>query len=456
MQGQISLVDSEIVFEPNPTTATNKRVAIRSNRSLYLNNVFVWGATKVVVTPDGGSVLPANPIGWIRVSEFAQGAKPASKGEPYRYPLYLDGVRQETPVTSIIKDEPPPANLQSRHLWARDFPSSDMPGAANVKAPPYNARGDGKTDDTKAIQQAVNERDVIFLPKGYYRVSRTINLRPQTKFAGVGQHLSILVPTAAEGDFADPAKPAPLIRTADEAQAETVLAFCGLWAPNHLPVFALHWRCGGHSIFRAVEISHGSMGVSRGQGTRLPPTPREHPLVLVTGHGGGNWYNFREGGEYAQAPGFREILIEGTASPLNFYQLSPQHVSSDYAVEMRNARNVSVFGTKYEGSSPMFRVADSAQIRLFGHGGNGKPVAGGTLFQFVRSQDFLVANAVEGPTKIGTKGLSHRLGSTDPRLWHMILDQPDRGVESKTTPLDRPVLYRRGAPSQTPNSGNQL
>jgi hypothetical protein len=121
-------------------------------------------------------------------------------------------------------------------------------------------------------------------------------------------------------------------------------------------------------------------------------------------------------------------------------------VSSDVAVEFRRARNVSVFGTKYEGSSPMLRVVDSSHIRLFGHGGNGKPVAGGSLFQLERCSDFLVANAVEGPTKIGQKGLSHRLGSTDPRLWSMIADRPQGSDETETTPLDRPVLYRRGDP----------
>jgi hypothetical protein len=119
-------------------------------------------------------------------------------------------------------------------------------------------------------------------------------------------------------------------------------------------------------------------------------------------------------------------------------------VSSDYAIELRGAQTVSIFGTKYEGSSPMVRAVDCAQLRFFGHGGNGKPVAASSLFQFERCRDFLVANAVEGPTKIGDKNLSHRLGSTDPRLWHLLIDRPAEGAETKTAPLDRPVLYRRG------------
>jgi len=448
MQGQISLVDSEIVFE-NATAASGKeRVAIQSTRSLYLNNVFVRGATKVALTTRGS--IAGNPDGWIRVLECAEGGAPVNKGElHYNYPIYIDGRRQENNVAKVMTNQTPPADLQSRHLWSGDFPSGESQAAVNVKSPPFNARGDGKADDTAAIQKAINESEVVFLPKGYYRISRTITLRPRTKLVGVGQHLSVLVVTGAEGDFADEAKPAPMILTADAPEAETVLAFCGLWAPHNIPgAFALNWRCGGKSVFRAVELYHSQIYGQQAapSARRSAPPPRRHPLVLVTGHGGGNWYNFREGGEYPQAPGYRHLLIEEASGPINFYQLSPQHVSSDFAVELRKAQYVSIFGTKYEGSSPMTRVADSAHVRLFGHGGNGKPVAGSVLFKFERSRDFLVANAVEGPTKIGERSLSHRLGGTDLRLWSMISDESAPGVEMRTQPLERPVLYRRGNP----------
>lgn len=172
-------------------------------------------------------------------------------------------------------------------------------------------------------------------------------------------------------------------------------------------------------------------------------------MVLVTGHGGGNWYNFRAGGEVARPPGYRHLLIDGATGPLRFHQFSPQHVFSAYAVEIRDARDVSIFGTKYEGSSPMLRAVGSSGVRCFGHGGNGKPVAGASLFVFDRCRDFLVANAVEGPTKIGEVSLSHRLGGTDPREWFMLKETPVEGAPTHTAPLDRPVLYRRGVVAES-------
>lgn len=48
----------------------------------------------------------------------------------------------------------------------------------DVTQPPYNARGDGVTDDTEAIQKALNDHPnqgvIIYVPNGHYRVSATL------------------------------------------------------------------------------------------------------------------------------------------------------------------------------------------------------------------------------------------------------------------------------------------
>ena len=72
---------------------------------------------------------------------------------------------------------PPSANLS--------FP--DDSGIVNVKAPPYNAKGDGVADDTAALRQAIldwqGSRQTIYLPNGVYRVTDTLRLR---NFVGFG------------------------------------------------------------------------------------------------------------------------------------------------------------------------------------------------------------------------------------------------------------------------------
>ncbi|MCU0710297.1 MAG: glycoside hydrolase family 55 protein, partial [Pirellula sp.] len=56
------------------------------------------------------------------------------------------------------------------------FPVSSW--VLNVKESPYNAKGDGKTDDTLAIQRALNDlmgsHRVLYFPSGTYLISKTL------------------------------------------------------------------------------------------------------------------------------------------------------------------------------------------------------------------------------------------------------------------------------------------
>ena len=67
--------------------------------------------------------------------------------------------------------------------WAATEPPAGprfpvTPFVVNVKSPPYSARGDGVTDDTEALQRALNENvgqhRVLYFPAGEYLVSRTL------------------------------------------------------------------------------------------------------------------------------------------------------------------------------------------------------------------------------------------------------------------------------------------
>lgn len=416
--GTLTLVDSTVEFS-GASLARPDRLVIASDRSTYLHNVYVFGATRIVADAAQKTALPGAPTGWLHIRQHAVPSSPReNQGLTYRYPVYVDG----HPVADLSATTPssaPPADLASRHLWSSPFPSFESPGAVNVRAAPYQAKGDGRTDDTAAVQRAIDEHDIVFLPKGCYLLSRPLDLRPHTRLIGAGQTLSLLIP-AKHAAFTDPAHPAPLVRTADTAAAHTVLAFLGLYSPSYATgAQSLHWRSGGRSVFRSVEI-HG-----RGE---LRPAP-----VVISGAGGGLWYNFRDSSA--------RLLVDHAAGPLSFYQFSVQQVTS----ELRGARHVSFFGTKHEGNNPMLAVHDSDDIRLFGHGGNAKGRVGASLFVFERTTNLLLANGVDGPTKIGTTGLSHREGSTDPRLWHWLIDRPTADSELKLPPLERPVLYQRGA-----------
>ena len=80
-------------------------------------------------------------------------------------------------------------------------------GVYNVKAAAYGAKGDGTTDDTAAIQSALNAAasaggGIVFFPSGTYLVltstTLTMNISPGTIVVGTGA--STLKVSANAGD----------------------------------------------------------------------------------------------------------------------------------------------------------------------------------------------------------------------------------------------------------------
>ncbi len=76
-------------------------------------------------------------------------------------------------------------------------------GYVNVKSPPYNAAGDGITDDTNAIQQALNDvgtagGGVVFVPEGNYYIATHLVVPTATVLKGVASHV--------QRDWGDPSQ----------------------------------------------------------------------------------------------------------------------------------------------------------------------------------------------------------------------------------------------------------
>jgi len=75
-------------------------------------------------------------------------------------------------------------------------------GVVDVTQPPYNAKGDGRTDDTAAIQQALDDHPnfngIIYLPDGVYVISDTLEW-PAGKHGGVRHKRVILQGQSTQG-----------------------------------------------------------------------------------------------------------------------------------------------------------------------------------------------------------------------------------------------------------------
>ncbi len=451
----LNLIDSQIVFK-RTAASKGKTVAIVSNRSVYMNNVYVRGADAVV---DGG--LAGNPKGWLRVQEFAQGRTPRQvKGYSLSAPIYVDGKKVPGPLRNVEPNAAPPKGLEARHVWAPGFPSWQSPGAADVKAPPYNAKGDSYADDTDALQRAIDANEIVFLPKGYYRITRTLQLKPRTKLVGVAQHLSIIMARDPARGFAKDGQPGPLVATADDGDAETVLAFVGIRFPREvaesyrgaaLPVYSLKWQCGPQSVFRTVDVNplrvYGFIGARK---HKQPPLGS--PAVLVTGHGAGRWYNYHAGHFFmGTTKDSRAILIDRAAGPLQFYNFEPQGGDSAAVAEIRRSRYVSIYGCKTECDTTFLRVVDSDHIRVFGHGGIGNASAGGALYVFERTPNFLISNLADQVNLRASRPYYGRHSMhRNIKEFFPLLHQQASGRQVRVPSLERPVLYRFGHPLARP------
>jgi len=453
--GQLSLQDSVIEF---PVSRSSNQ-AVSASRSVFMRNVYVRNAATVSASPDGAQ-LTGNLNGWRHVREYAHGVRPpvyvdSGNSVQYETPIYRNGARSNNDLIDAVNGPAPPADLQTRHLWGSNFPSWESAGAVNVRSAPYNAKGDGFTDDTAALQRAIDENEIVFLPKGYFRITRPLNLRANTKLVGAARHLSNIVGMPG-GAFDSAGSPAPLVRSVDSTSSDAVLAFITLHAPiDQRGVYALQWRSGRNSIVRDVNfVNRSAFGFGGYPGKPNPPDTNL-PLVRIEGSGGGKFYNFYQESHWKHGPGYRHLLVANTREPLNFYQLNPEHAQSDANVEFRNATDINVYGLKCEGNYAVLWIRDSNRINVFGFGGNGAPYAaaegypegGGyanytpTLIRVERTPNFRLVNIVDYGRAKGSHPVFGR--GVDPNLWHAISDNPGGGT-ILTRVLDRPVLYKRG------------
>ncbi|HZY25980.1 MAG TPA: glycosyl hydrolase family 28-related protein, partial [Bacteroidales bacterium] len=172
------------------------------------------------------------------------------------YGLQMDDLDSEAGITTIYETEPLKAMPGQAISDIPELP--DMKDWVNLKT--LGAKGDGLTDDTKAIQAAVDQYPYIYVPQGSYRISETIKLKPSTVLIGLhplATNFTLIENSPFFGSFG---APEALIEA--PAGGTNILTGIGLYtAQNNYRAVACKWMAGEKSMINDVKFigGHGTM-----------------------------------------------------------------------------------------------------------------------------------------------------------------------------------------------------
>ena len=234
----------------------------------------------------------------------------------FNYGLTLDSLNAMGTIRTNWQAEPLRALPASKRAIRALPPSSTW---ANVRD--LGAKGDGQTDDTAALQKAIDAHRVLYFPQGYYAVTDTLRLKPDTVLIGLHPSRTQIILPEKLPAYAGLGAPRALIETAKGGDA--IVSGIGLYTGVTNPrATALLWKAGADSLVDDVKIQGGS-GTPRDQRTNAAGgrVDGQYPSIWITDGGGGTFADIWTPHEYAQA-GF---YVSNTKTPGHVYQLSNEH-----------------------------------------------------------------------------------------------------------------------------------
>jgi hypothetical protein len=192
--------------------------------------------------------------------------------------------------------------------------------------------GDGQTDDTAAIQRAIDAHRVLYFPIGFYKVTDRLTLRPDSVLIGLHPAITQLYIPDDNPRHAGVGPVLPILET--PAGGDNILSGLGLFTGRVNPrAAALLWRSGERSLVDDVKIMGGG-GTPTVDGTQLGSRragsgdpvadgrmDAQYPSIWVTDGGGGTFADVWSPNTFAQA-GF---YVTNTRTPGFVYEMSVEH-----------------------------------------------------------------------------------------------------------------------------------
>ena len=228
---------------------TGVKVSVTSNTFSQLNmtNVLCRNVPVLVTYAAGREPVKA-PAKMYRVNDFTCG-------------LVYDNMEAEPAFKQICDMEAVKSLPKKLEATIPALPG--METWVNVRT--FGAKGDGETDDTQAFEQAIATGKPVYVPQGWYRLTRTLQMQPGTNLIGLHPFGTQLVLKESEPAFSGFGTPVPLLQSSKGGADLLNGIGINTGAYNYRAV-GVKWMAGEDSYLNDVKFVGG-------HGTLRKPTP---------------------------------------------------------------------------------------------------------------------------------------------------------------------------------------
>lgn len=128
----------------------------------------------------------------------------------------------------------------------------------NIKE--LGAKGDGVTDDTRIFEEAISRYSNIYVPQGWYHITRTLKMRPGTALIGLHPMGTQFIISESEPAFSGFGGPVPIVESSEGG--DDILNGIGLNTGGiNYRAAGCKWMAGDGSLMNDIKFigGHGTM-----------------------------------------------------------------------------------------------------------------------------------------------------------------------------------------------------
>lgn len=281
-----------------------------------------------------------------RINNFTHGLILDDMSDDSEYKTIIDISAVDVIPNKLERNIP---NLPSMDSWV------------NIKN--VGAKGDGKTDDTQAIKDAVAKYKNIYLPSGWYRITEPIKLEKGTRLIGLHPYETQLIIDESSANFSGFGSPVPMLESSQGGDDVVNGIGINTGAYNYRAV-GLKWMANEFSMINDVKFvgGHGNMAKpgepyyrkDNEQKISTPSDPlysrgmdmawdNQYWSLWVTNNGGGILKDIWTASSYASAG----LYISNTSIPGKVYAMSIEHHVRQEA-RLNNVANWKFYAFQFE------------------------------------------------------------------------------------------------------------